>query len=67
MLSSLESAWKTINMLHNKKSKTTQIAALEVNGSLISDSKGIAESMNYFSVALTIPLVARYLKHQIHY
>ena len=35
-------------MVLNKKSKTTQIAALEVDGSLISDSKSIAEAMNNF-------------------
>ena len=44
----LNSVWKTINMALHKKSKTTQIAALEVDGSLISDSKSIAESMNNF-------------------
>ena len=37
-----------MNMVLNNKSKTTQIAALEVDGSLISDSKSIAESMNNF-------------------
>ena len=35
-------------MVLNKKLKKTQIAALEVDGSLISDSKSIAESMNNF-------------------
>ena len=37
-----------MNMVLNNKSKTTQIAALEFDGSLISDSKRIAESMNNF-------------------
>ena len=44
----LKSAWKTINMVLNKKSKTTQVATLEVDGSLISDNDSIAESMNNF-------------------
>ena len=44
----LKSAWKTINMVLNKKLKTTQIASLEVYGSLISDSKSVAESINNF-------------------
>ena len=44
----LKSAWKTINMVLNKKSKTTQIATLEVDGSLLSDNDSIAESMNNF-------------------
>ena len=44
----LKSKWKTINTVLNKRSKTTQIATLEVDGSLISDSNSIAESMNDF-------------------
>ena len=44
----LKSAWKTINTVLNKKSKATQIATLEVDGSLISDSNSTAESMNNF-------------------
>ena len=44
----LKSAWKTINTVLNKKSKTPQIATLEVDGSLISDSNSIAESMDNF-------------------
>ena len=46
--SDLNSVWKTINMVLNKKSQTTQIAALEGDGSLISDSKSITESKNNF-------------------
>ena len=42
----LKRAWKTIYTVLNKKSKITQIAALEVDGSRISDSKSIAKSMN---------------------
>ena len=44
----LKSAWKTVNAVLNKKSKTTQVTALEVDKSLISDSKSLAESMNKF-------------------
>ena len=40
----LRSTLKTINTVLNKKSTTTQIAALEIDGRLISDS--IAESIN---------------------
>ena len=35
-------------MVLNKKSKTTQVATLEVDGSLISDNDSIAECMNNF-------------------
>ena len=41
-------AWKAINTDLDKKSKTTQIATLKVDGSLISDSNSIAESKNNF-------------------
>ena len=44
----LKSAWKTVNTVLNKKSKTAQIATLEVDGSPIDDSNSIAESMNNF-------------------
>ena len=40
--------WKTINTVPNKKSRTTQIATPEVDGSLISNSNKIAESVNNF-------------------
>ena len=42
----LKRTWKTINMVLNKKSKTTQIAALQVDGRQICDSESMAESMN---------------------
>ena len=44
----LKKTWKTINMVLNKKSKTTQIAALQVDGRQICDNEGIAKSMNDF-------------------
>ena len=62
----LKKTWRTINMILNKKSKTTQIAALQVDGRQICDSESMAESMNFF-VVLAIPLATRYLKHQIHF
>ena len=44
----LKKTWMTINMVLNKKSKTTQIAALQVDGRQICDSESMAESMNEF-------------------
>ena len=63
----LKNTWKTINTVLNKKSKTTQIAALQVDGRQICNNGNIAESMNVFFVVLAIPLATRYLKHQIHF
>ena len=44
----LKNTWKTINTVLSEKSKTTQIAALEVDGRQICDSESIAESMNEY-------------------
>ena len=44
----LKNTWKTINLVLNKKSKTTQIASLDVDGKQVCDNKAIAESMNDF-------------------
>ena len=42
----LENTWKTINNVLNKKSKTTNITTLNIDGKLISNTAGIAEAMN---------------------
>ena len=44
----LKETWATINKLVNKRSKTTNITALEVDGQTIDDSVGMANSMNDF-------------------
>ena len=44
----LKSTWKTINNVLNKKSKTTNIASLNVEGKHISTNADIAESINNF-------------------
>ena len=44
----LKNTWKTINLVLNKKSKTTQITSLDVDGKQVCGNKAIAESMNDF-------------------
>ena len=44
----LKNTWKTINQVLNKKSKTTHITSLEVEGKTVSGDTAIAESMNNF-------------------
>ena len=44
----LKSTWKTINQVINKKSKTTHIPSLNVDGKHIANNDDIAESMNNF-------------------
>ena len=44
----LKKTWQTINNVLNKKSKTTNIASLKIDGKHISTNAGIAESMNNF-------------------
>ena len=44
----LKNTLKTTNTVLNKKSKTTQIATLQVDGNQICDSESIAETMNEF-------------------
>ena len=44
----LKNTWKTINLVLNKKSKTTQITSFDVDGKLVCDNKATAESINDF-------------------
>ena len=44
----LKNTWKTIKLVLNQKSKTTQITSLDVDGKQVCDNKAIAESMNDF-------------------
>ena len=44
----LKNTWKTINQVLNKKSKTTHITSLEVEGKMVSGDTAIAESLNNF-------------------
>ena len=44
----LKETWKTINKLVNKRSKTTNISSLNVDGNSVTDPTGIANSMNQF-------------------
>ena len=46
----LKETWKTINKLVNKRSKTTNISSLNVDGNSVTDAVGIANSMNQFFV-----------------
>ena len=44
----IKSTWKTINLVLNKKSRTRQIATLDVDGKKISNHEAIAEHMNTY-------------------
>ena len=44
----LRETWKTINKLVNKRSKTTNISSLNVDGNSVTDPVGIANTMNQF-------------------
>ena len=44
----LKNTWKTINQVLTRKSMTTHIASLEVEGKTVSGDTAIAESMNNF-------------------
>ena len=44
----LKETWKTINKLVNKRSRTTTISSLNVDGNSFTDPIGIANSMNQF-------------------
>ena len=44
----LKNTWKTIDLVLNKQSKSTQIVSLNVDGKQVCDNKAIAESMNDF-------------------
>ena len=44
----LKEIWKTSNFLLNKRSKTTNVSCLDVEGRNVTDSKEIAHSMNDF-------------------
>ena len=62
----LKKTWEIINVVLNKRSKTTHIAALQVDGRQICDYESIAESMNDLFLVLAIPLATRYLSF-IHF
>ena len=44
----LKEKWKTVNLLLNKRSKTTNISSLDVEGRNVTDNNEIAQSMNEF-------------------
>ena len=44
----LKETWKTINLLLNKRSKTTNVSCLDVEGRNVTDNNEIAQSMNDF-------------------
>ena len=52
----LKETWATINKLVNKRSKTTNITALEVDGQTIDDPVGMANSMNDFFSNICVKL-----------
>ena len=61
----LKNTWKTINQVLNKRSKTTHITSLEVEGKKVSGDTAIAESLNNFFVRLARQSVTKYLNHLI--
>ena len=44
----LKETWKTFNLLLNKRSKTTNVESLNVDGEVITENSDIAKSMNEF-------------------
>ena len=46
--SDVKGSWKVINQVLNKKSRTTHVSSLNVDGKTIVDNVAIAESMNDF-------------------
>ena len=44
----LKQTWKTINLLLNKRSKTTNVSCLDVEDRNVTDRNEIAQSMNDF-------------------
>ena len=44
----LTETWKTLNLLLNKRSKTTSVESLNVDGEVITGNLDIARSMNEF-------------------
>ena len=44
----LKETWKTLNLLLNKRTKTTNVESLNVNGEVITQNSDIANSMNEF-------------------
>ena len=44
----VKGSWKVINQVLNKKSKTTHVSSLNIEGKTILDNATIAESMNDF-------------------
>lgn len=63
----LKNTWKTINTFLNKKSKTTQIAALQLDGRQICDNESVAESMNEFFCSIGNTLSDKIPRHLIHF
>ena len=49
----VKGSWKVINQALNKKSKTTHVLSLNVDGKTILDNATIAESMNDFGKKLS--------------
>ena len=44
----MKETWKTTNLLLNKRSKTTNVSCLDVEGRNVTDNNEIAQSMNDF-------------------
>ena len=44
----LKDTWKAINLLFNKRSKTTNVVSLEIEGQNVVDNNDIAQFMNKF-------------------
>ncbi len=44
----MKETWKTINLLLNKRSKTTNVSSFDVEGRNVTDNNEIAQSMNEF-------------------
>ena len=44
----LKESWKTFNLLLNKRSKTTNVESLDVDGEVITENSDVARSMNEF-------------------
>ena len=52
----IKGAWKTINLVLNGKSKTTNITSLDIEGKQVCNNKNIAESLNHFYCNIGINL-----------
>ena len=63
----IKNTWKTINLVLNKKSKTTQIVTLDVDGKKISNHEAIAEHMNTYFCNSVKTLVRKFLPHRTRF